>query len=189
VAGGDPRIEDYLDHVCAPLVGKVEYAERMALRTELRAHLEALADASREVGMDADAAVRDALARFGPPHVLAADWLRAGRRGAAGVASARQATLIALGCFGIASSLFYALAMLASLSPEQDLATWSPLAMVQFCFLAPITAGLITGLTAPARHALGVFYALATLVALGALRFWLPFGDSPTSATMDWAGV
>jgi hypothetical protein len=41
----DPRIEDYLDHVCAPLVDRVPYTERTALRAELRTHLASLAEA------------------------------------------------------------------------------------------------------------------------------------------------
>src|SRR5215212_7119533 len=97
VPEADPRLEDYLDHVCAPLVGRVGYAERMGLRAELRAHLDAMVAASREVGEDEDA-VLSALARFGPPHRLARAWLRA--RGPRGATSARSATWIALGWFG-----------------------------------------------------------------------------------------
>jgi hypothetical protein len=33
------RIEDYLDYLCAPLLGAVPYAERRSLREEARAHL------------------------------------------------------------------------------------------------------------------------------------------------------
>src|SRR5262249_47932318 len=78
--GSDPRIEDYVDHVCALLVGRVEYAERAALRAELRLHLDALVAASREMGLETDAAVASALAQFGPPRDLAREWLCAWQR-------------------------------------------------------------------------------------------------------------
>src|SRR2546427_11434751 len=67
----DPRIEDYLDHVCAPLVGLVPYARRQELRAELRGHLEALAASYRELGSAPNLASEQALRQFGDPRELA----------------------------------------------------------------------------------------------------------------------
>src|SRR5260370_38948195 len=80
----DPRIEDYLDHVSAPLVGLVPYARRQELRAELRGHLEALAASYRELGSAPDTASEQALRQFGDPRELARrcadEWRRAERR-------------------------------------------------------------------------------------------------------------
>jgi len=37
------RIKDYLDYLCAPLLGVVPYAERRSLREEARGHLPEIA--------------------------------------------------------------------------------------------------------------------------------------------------
>ncbi len=74
--GADPRIEDYLDHVCAPLVGHVPYQRRRELRAELRAHVEAIAEARRELDGSEYDAVSYALSQFGNPAVLARQWLQ-----------------------------------------------------------------------------------------------------------------
>src|SRR5437773_12561009 len=79
----DPRIEDYLDHVCAPLLGLVPYARRQELRAELRGHLEALVATHEELGSERTAAVVLALRQFGPPHHLSRQWAREWTHGAA----------------------------------------------------------------------------------------------------------
>jgi hypothetical protein len=38
------RIEDYLDHLCVPLVGVVPYRERRSMRQEAAAHIACLVD-------------------------------------------------------------------------------------------------------------------------------------------------
>ena len=38
----DERVEDYLEHLAAPLVGIVPYPERRAFRQEAHAHIEGL---------------------------------------------------------------------------------------------------------------------------------------------------
>src|SRR5437868_2390555 len=109
----DPRIEDYLDHVCAPLVGLVPYARRMELRTELREHLEAFVDTHEELGSSRDVAVLMALRQFGPPRELARLWAREWKQGAAStrVEPAWRAMAIGLGSFGLASVLTLAVHM------------------------------------------------------------------------------
>lgn len=72
----EPQIEDYLDHVCAPLVGRVSYSRRQALRAELVEHLEALIEAREELGESRDVAVRRALRQFGEPEQIAHQWLQ-----------------------------------------------------------------------------------------------------------------
>lgn len=72
----EPVIEDYLDHVCAPLVGHVPYARRQTLRSELAEHLDALIEAREELGETHEDAVQQALRQFGDPATLGRQWLR-----------------------------------------------------------------------------------------------------------------
>jgi uncharacterized membrane protein YeaQ/YmgE (transglycosylase-associated protein family) len=182
----DPRIEDYLDHVFVPLVGCVPYATRATLRAELRAHLEALIDAAGEIGRQPDEAVRDALEQFGDPQALAGQ-----------VPSARPATFVALGCFGLVTSEAVALVVVASMLDEQRFSLLGPLWPLLLVLVVPLLAGLATGWLSPARQALGTFYALALLIVVTSLGgsilvnrwgfnvpplgiaqglFWLPIG-------------
>jgi hypothetical protein len=171
----DPHIEDYLDHFCVPLVGRVPYAARATLRSQLRTHLEALVDARLELGWGRDGAVRHALTKFGDPRVLGRKWLREWRCAtpAAPVPSARPATRVAIRSFGAATGAAIALMMLAMGCPIPPL-LGSLLGFV-LAFVTPLLAGLTTGWLAPARQALGSFYALSLVVApitLGSGCLW-----------------
>ena len=68
-------IEDYLDRVTAPLVGWKDYDERVALRQEIRAHLDAGIAAFQELGESHDEAVRSALKQLGNPDVIGMQYL------------------------------------------------------------------------------------------------------------------
>jgi hypothetical protein len=168
VSKRDPRLDDYLDHVYAPLVGVVPYARRQELRAELSAHLETLAASYEELGSTPEAAVVLALQQFGEPRRLSRQWIREWIRPAepARVQPAWRAMLTALVCFGVASlfALFVLMADRNSLDPF--------VGMILVGALPPLLAGVVTGLLAPARHALGTFFALALLIlpsiALGA---------------------
>jgi hypothetical protein len=165
----NPCIEDYLDHLCVPLVGRVPYDARATLRSELRAHLEALIDASEELGQERGEAVRHALAQFGDPQALGREWLRGWQRSGqkASVQSARPAAFVAFGCFGLATSLAVAL-VLASAAATSHMSFLNPLWPLLYVAVMPLLAGLATGLLSPGRQALGTFYALALLVLLTA---------------------
>src|SRR5712692_3300681 len=69
------RVEDYLDHVCAPLVGIVPHTERAALRVEVAGHLAALIDEYEEVGLEPEAATHAALREHGEPWSLGQAFL------------------------------------------------------------------------------------------------------------------
>jgi hypothetical protein len=58
-------IADYLDHLCAPLVGVVPYPERSRLREETEYHLERLANAYLLEGATPAAAARRAIQKYG----------------------------------------------------------------------------------------------------------------------------
>jgi hypothetical protein len=71
----ESRLEDYLDHLNAELVGVVPFGRRQDLRRELRSHLMALADAYEELGSSPEDALTEALEKFGAPHLIARQWL------------------------------------------------------------------------------------------------------------------
>lgn len=72
----DLWIEDYLDHLCAPLVGTLAYPLRLELRRETKEHLLALAQAYEELGYPSDEALRAAMRQFGDPRTLGAEYAR-----------------------------------------------------------------------------------------------------------------
>src|SRR5437870_479455 len=106
-AVADPRIDDYLDHVYAPLVGVVPYARRQELKAELRAHLETLAASYEELGSTPDGAVVSALRQFGDPSDLSREWTREWHRAVSSAPTepAWGSMKRALGWFGPATLL------------------------------------------------------------------------------------
>jgi hypothetical protein len=163
----DPRIEDYLDHVCAPLVERMPYDARMALRAELRSHLESLAEAYRELGSPPDQAIGHAFTQCGHPKDVAREWVRECERATSlyPVLPTWAATLVALGC--------YALTMAAQWAA--GLFHLPVVAQVGIGglggFGAPLLAGLVTGSLSPDRPAHGNLYAVALLLAVGLVGY------------------
>ena len=72
-----PVLEDYLDHICLPLVKHVSYEERMVIRTEMRTHIEWLIQAHTELGCTESEAVNSALVQFGDPNRIGNAVLKA----------------------------------------------------------------------------------------------------------------
>ena len=64
-ASPSAQIEDYLDHLCAPLVGKTTYEQRLTIRQEVRSHLLVLALAHEELGSTPVEAIQAAIHQFG----------------------------------------------------------------------------------------------------------------------------
>lgn len=60
----DTHVEDYLDHYCAPLVGKVSYEERVKMRLQMRSELEAVIAAHMELGSSREQAIALTLPQF-----------------------------------------------------------------------------------------------------------------------------
>jgi hypothetical protein len=163
----DPRIEDYLDHVCAPLVGVVPYARRQELRAELREHLAALAAAQQEMGSEPDAAAVMALRQFGEPRDLSRQWAQEWLEGSgpACIQSPWRAMLVALGCFGLAMLMGFATCLIGRLPIPMPMSLIiGPVLTTAIATALPLMAGVASGWLAPARQALGAFYALAVLL-------------------------
>jgi hypothetical protein len=198
---GDPRIEDYLDRIYAPLVGWVPYAARTELRAELQAHLASRVAAYQELGSSPDAAVREALAQSGDPQAVVREWVREWER----ILPRRKAppawysTLVALGCFGVAVKLLFELITAALAGAPVPAWLGDPVII-----LLPLMAGLTTGVLSRARSAQAVLSALLLLIPLTALAlstepdfngvagpavqlgmFWIPIGCA-SAALGSW---
>jgi len=175
----DDQIEDYLDHLCAPLVGTVPLAERRNLRDEVRSHLEALAAEYGFQGMTPAEATAAALQELGEPWQVGQTFLREWLQGCPHtppVRLTRQATLRAFGFFGVAALPTWALLEHRALDPSAtDLTPW----LVLLAALSPLVAGTLLGLGLPPRMGRGLCWALGvlTLHALAAGALLLPQSD------------
>ena len=170
---------DYLDHVCAPLVGIVPYPEREAFRREVAAHLDALADEYEYQGRTPAAALEAALAEFGEPwqvgQAYGREWLD-GSPDAGPARLTRMAALRAFAFFGVAALPVWGLLEARVLNGSAaDLTPW----LFLLALLSPLIAGALTGLGRPARLGRGLAGALGLLTvhALLAAALLLPSGD------------
>ncbi|MCW3051252.1 MAG: FtsW/RodA/SpoVE family cell cycle protein [Chthonomonadales bacterium] len=64
-ASPSSQIEDYLDHLCALLIHKRTYQQRLAIREEVRSHLLVLAAGHEELGSNPVEAIQAAIHQFG----------------------------------------------------------------------------------------------------------------------------
>ena len=104
----EPLPEDYLDYLCAPLLGIVPYAQRRRLRLETEDHLLALVEDFGAEGFAPDQAVTVALREYGEPWRIGQDFAEAWLTGPHPCHFARftdAATLRAFGWFGVFSIL------------------------------------------------------------------------------------
>jgi hypothetical protein len=157
-AATDSRIEGYLAQVCGPLVGRVPATRLAELRAELRTHLEARAEAFRELGSGAEEAVWLALEQLGDPRRLSREWLREWRQPGR---THPAASILAAGVLGV-STLFGA-ALLVTL--EQHLGHNAFELVLGGPFL-PLVAGLLVGLWR-GKHTLGSRLGLLLIAAAG----------------------
>jgi len=70
------EVEDYLDHLCHPLVERLPFAEREVIRAEVRAHIDGLIRAHCELGSSESEATLAALNQFGDPKSIGQALLR-----------------------------------------------------------------------------------------------------------------
>lgn len=199
---GDERLEDYLEHLGAPLVGIVPFRERKAFRREVQAHLEGLIDEYVWQGNERAAATEAALREFGEPWKVGQAFVQEWLQGSVHLRPAplvRKATCTSFVWFGIGSLL-----VLLPLERDALIGPWAEglsgaglLAMV-----APVVAGVLTGATTPLQAKTGVRNAMFALAlhtfVLGLLLlpryeglvfaawqvvFWLPVGVMTAAVT------
>src|SRR5271165_7565163 len=78
----EDRIEDYLDYLCAPLLGVVPYAERSSLREEARQHLQDMMMEFEAQGAAPQEAVTCALRAHGNPWRIGQSFVKEWSQGA-----------------------------------------------------------------------------------------------------------
>jgi hypothetical protein len=170
----DPQIEDFLDRVFARLVVMMPYEERQARRAAMREQVLQYAAANVELGVGQNEAVALALAQVQREQAVATQAIRPIHTLQSQTVSARAATGIALGFFG----LFYLLDQTTAaghlwhhfISPlyaaDGSILRNTP-AVTGFyrfeLFVLPILCGLCTGLLARNRPVRGTLNALAIL--------------------------
>ncbi len=161
------RTEDYLDHLCAPLVGIVPYAERQSLRAEAQEHLWALIEDGRAQGLDTAAALEAALREYGEPwqtgQAFVDAWCQRQIPESRLARCMGVAVLRAFAWFG-AASVFNLLLLQAYAMVPGWRAAYLPL--FSLALLSPVIAGGLTGGTV----AIGSTRAVATVVALLSLH-------------------
>jgi len=156
---GQAQLEDYLDHVLAPLVGTVPYNRRKELRAELTAHLEALVEARTELGETREQAITAALRQFGNPAVIGGEWLGEWRPKSG---FPLRTTRLAMAYFLPASLL--ALFVINVLSPVQ-----TPPAAFFVLTVIPTVTGFLVGLLARNRPAAGTLFGVLGLALITGL--------------------
>jgi hypothetical protein len=169
------RIEDYLDHLCTPLVGLVPYAVRHKLRMEAEAHLCALMAEFAEKGIAPTDALTAAMQEHGEPWGIGQAYADAWMRGSTGICPDRfvaPSVLHGLAWVGMASIPTLLLVEQGCLERYNTSMEWVGVIAV----LAPFVAGVLTGFTAPARPVRAVCYALLLhiLVSFAAGALLLP---------------
>ena len=202
----DERLEDYLEHLSAPLIGIVPYPERKAFRQEAHAHIDGLIREYLYDGQDRKAATETALREFGEPWKVGRAFLEEWLQGTPRLRPAlliRKATCTAFAWFGLASMLILLLmerAVLFTSGHEVLL-----LGIGLLAFLTPLVAGSLTGAMSPANAERGVRNAVGLLILHAAvagllllpryeglafagwqLLFWLPAGRVSAALTANW---
>lgn len=189
----DDLIEDYLDHLCAPLVGIVPYPDRRLLRSEAAFIIDRLARDGVLDGLDPQAATLEAIRKYGDSQELSdrflSEWTRHRERG---YLARRLGLPRTFGVFFFGQATLWALVY----GPRLDVP------FLIYLGIAPILAGVLTGRIVPtttSRDLLPVQLpmvlatSIAALLALPAresvvlplaqLLWWIPAGSYVAQAT------
>lgn len=159
----EAQIEDYLDYLCAPLLGIVPYAQRRRLRLEAADHLYALTEDYSAEGFAPLEAVSIAQREYGEPWAVgqsfADAWTGASAAGRL-VRFADAAALRAFGWFGIFTVAALLLLETSLFRPGGSF--WQPY-VVCLALVSPVVAGILTGLGLHGRTVGGICRAAGTL--------------------------
>lgn len=154
VQSSEELLQDYLDNLCAPLVGIVPYVERQSLRAEAEEHLLALIEDKEAQGLFSEAAVAAALIEYGEPYplgqTLRETWCRGQMPRTRLARYTGAADVRAFAFFGAASVVNGLLVQVTALVPGWKCTT--PYLFV-LAVLLPLLAGLIFPVFWNAREA------------------------------------
>jgi len=197
----DPRIEDFLDRVFARLVPVMPREEREARREAMRTRIHQSAAAHMELGSTENEALELTLAQVQRENAVAGLAVHQVLRTQTRQASARTATIIALGFFGV----FYLLDQTRAaghlwnhwfgpLYGDDGVNVLRNQAVANFyrfeLIVLPIISGLATGLLSRVRPVRGTVNALALLalpaIVLGGIDYGLDFAGLWDNAWPMW---
>jgi len=182
-------IEDYLDHVCAPLVGVVPFEERTRLREEAAFHLDRLTQSYVAEGLAPEAAARKAIRTYGDPAKISDDCIESYHENRVQSPVFRRvgsSSFIAFCLFGVAQILYTALLQIRVFLPSGEAyrlpvspaearllipepfpipQSWAEfLLLYGFPVVAPLVAGFYTGLHVPVGASRAVLVAMMPIV-------------------------
>ncbi len=170
-----PLLADYLDHLCAPLIGVMSYERRREISLEVRLHLESLAEELAEQGQTSEAALTAALQEFGEPWTVGEGMVRtlSSHASESSARSARTAMAHGVAWFGLPAAA--CLLLLTQHSVDDPRAELLPL-LTLLTLMTPVFGGALTGFTSPARAESGACRALALVgaISLGIALLLLP---------------
>ena len=173
----EAHVEDYLDHFCVPLVGKVSYEERAKMREELRSQIESVIAAYVELGSTREQAVALALQQFS--HVPSVPPLPQRNPVVVYPAEAAPITMkrrrTAIKAFGSATVLSF-----FSVFALSDAHGMEPILMVILAGL-PFAAGLTLGYRQPDRPMRSMLKAVGSLILPTLIATWIFGGGSGAS--------
>lgn len=200
------QIEDYLDYLCAPLLGTVPHSQRQRFRREAADHLLGLAEDFAAEGLSPEDAVSHALHEYGDPWRLGqsfADAWRTSEEHCYRLRFADAATVRAFGWFGIFT---VANLLLLEATLFQPGASWWQPDVACLAVASPLIAGILTGLGLHSQMRSGIFRSVGTLAAASGavgllllprwegvqfaafqLFFWLPVGSLSATVTAGLA--
>lgn len=174
-------VHDYLDHLCAPLIGILPYSRRREVRLEAEAHLYALIEEQREAGMDLLKATETALSQYGAPYrlgqAIADGWSRSEGSRTKPAKYMRLAALRAFACFSTPTAVSFLLVENHALSGAGMMI---PAWIAAWLLISPVLAGASCGWIVPARSAQAVFVSSLFLLlgglVIGLVLLPLPHG-------------
>lgn len=182
-------IEDYLDHVCAPLVGVIPFDERSRFREEAGFHIDRLQHSYQAEGLSPEDAVLKAIQTYGEPARVSDRCLESYQENRVQSPLFKRigsGNFIAFCIFGIAQILYTALLQLHVFLPSGEAyrlpmspaearmllpepfpipQSWGDFAFLYgFPLLAPLVAGFLVGLAVPFGASKSVFQAMMPIV-------------------------
>lgn len=182
-------IEDYLDHVCQPLVGVIPFAERSRFREEAQFHLERLQQSFVEECSTPSEAALKAIEAYGEADKVSDDCIKSyldNRIQSPALKTVGTGNFIAFSIFGVAQILYTALLQLHVFLPSGEAyrlpvspaaarmllpepfpipQSWGDfLLLYGFPFIAPAVAGFVTGWTVPVQAARSVLQAMLPII-------------------------
>lgn len=168
-------LEDYLDRVCAPLVGTVPRLKREEIRARVRTRINEFAAAHQELGSTPEEAIEFAIIQCGDATLISRRWLtqQAEQRQVQKHGTSLRQTLSdrLLGGAGAATAtaaVTFGLPYLADVTKTSG--NWwaahsdNTVTYYRICLFAiPLISGILTGITAKHKPVRGVVNALAIM--------------------------